>query len=117
MYDKQEVLNAITKLKSINKTVDKKNLHKTKLEELRKLLHEFMAINKYLFEPEFHYGFCQYSDAIKMNKTKKELDSKLNYCIVSVGNGLVGIIRTIETCHYDEKQGKYIEVRSCSNVS
>lgn len=84
MYNKNQVKQAITEVKNINRTVTKKAFHYSKLEEVRKTLYNCMEINKYLFDPEFHYGFCEYRKSVMCGDTKKIMDNRLNYCLVTI---------------------------------
>ena len=109
MYNKNEVLKAIEQCKKFNVTTIKKAMHHTKAYEVQKMLNELMNINRYLFDSQFFYYYIEYKKAIEQKVTKKDLDFKLKRCIGMIQKELHSILNLLDTCTYDEKQGKYIE--------
>lgn len=91
----QLIREKMQEVKNFNITTYKKAYHKTQLENLRQLYYSLTEVNRYLFDPDC-YEFTQYKLNIICNKSKKELDGNLNYCITSIKSQLAGIFRDTE---------------------
>ena len=93
-YNKNEILEAIKKVKKFPLTVNKKENHKPKYWELYKLYEDLEHINKWIFWVE-EYNIHEYKKTIQLYEynTKKEMDIKLRLCKLFLLNALYDILR------------------------
>jgi hypothetical protein len=89
------VNDGIKKVEQFTVTTLKKSHHKSRLYDLKKLYNELSGVNRHLFDSDYNFEFQHYKFNVEINKTKKELDKDLKYCIITIHNQLVSIKQNI----------------------
>lgn len=91
LYNYNQVMNAINKIKSFNVTCTRKIYHKTLCYEFKKIIeNDLMPINDWLYNEDM-FAFYNYHELVEKLydiTTKKEMDTSLNYLKVSILNDL-----------------------------
>lgn len=82
---KQALLSILPTIQKFPITVTKKAFHQPKYFELAKIWEQLYNI-AYSYDIENDPAMIQYKEDLKTNKSKKQLDHDLNYCVVSLVN-------------------------------
>lgn len=91
LYDYNQVMEAINKIRNFNITCTRKIYHKTLCYEFKKIIeNDLMPINDWLYNTEMYsfYAYYQLAEKLYDTTTKKEMDKALNYLKVSILNDL-----------------------------
>ena len=91
LYNYNQVMDAINKIKNFNITCTKKAYHKTLCYEFKKIIeNDLMQINDWLYNEDMYafYKYHELAEKLFDVTTKKELYSALNYLKVSTINDL-----------------------------
>lgn len=95
-YNKNQIKEAMQKVKDFNITTRKKVFHKTLLYDMKKLIdNELYKINDSLFYSDYIYTFYNYKNNVNINYntvTKKELDQNLRWLKIDLLNQLQKIL-------------------------
>ena len=91
LYNHNQVMNAINKIKDFNVTCTKKIYHKTLCYDFKKIIeNDLMPINDWLYNTDMfaYYNYHELVEKLYDITTKKEMDTSLNYLKVSIINDL-----------------------------
>lgn len=96
MYNRTDITEAAKMVKSFNKTCRIKELHKSQVYNLQNLIEEVrIKSNSQLLYYETFYSFQKYKKAVTIfykETTKKDLDHKLNFCLITIFNELESLL-------------------------